>query len=333
MAKMTTNRHRATRPITSVMTKDFYAFNEAETVSQAMDAVRAHGLGDRIAYFYVMDDEDRLTGVIPTKLLLTEPLDRPLSQIMIKNIVVIPENATAGDACALFADHKFLALPVVDGTERIVGVVDISMFTDEVLDIQNQERMNEIFETIGYRVSQVRDASIFRAFKFRFPWLLATIASGTICAALASVFEITISRSIALAFFLTLVLGLGESVSIQSMTVAIQAMHSTKPSLMWYMRSFRRETGSALLVGIACGAIVGLIVFLWLGVPLVAASIGMSILMILCLASFFGLSVPALLHTLGLDLKIAAGPITLALTDIATLLVYFSTATVLLRQA
>lgn len=202
---------------------------------------------------------------------------------------------------------------------------------EKVFDMSEEsERVDEIFEAIGFHVSQVKDASPFRAFRFRFPWLLTTIASGTLCALLASAFELTLAKSIILAFFLTMVLGLGESVGIQSMTVTIQALHATKPTLAWYWRAFRREAGTASLLGTGCGAVVGLIVWFWRGAGLAAFSIGASILLTFCAACFFGLSIPALLHALKLDPKIAAGPVTLAFTDICTLFFYFSLAALLL---
>jgi magnesium transporter len=176
----------------------------------------------------------------------------------------------------------------------------------------------------------VRDASPVRAFRFRFPWLLATIGSGTICAMLASAYELTLAKSIVLAFFLTMVLRLGESVGIQSMTVTIQALRGTPPTFRWYVRAFRREEGTAALLGAACGSVVGLIVWLWRGAGLAGFVIGASILLALCAACFFGLSVPAPLHALKLDPKIAAGPVTLAFTDLFTLLFYFSLAALLL---
>jgi len=125
-------------------------------------------------------------------------------------------------------------------------------------------------------------------------------------------------------------LGLGESVSIQSMTVTIQALRATQPTFGWYAQAFRREAGTAVLLGAACGAAVGLIVWLWRGAALAGLAIGASILLAMCAACFFGLSVPALLHALKLDPKIAAGPVTLAFTDAFTLLFYFSLAALLL---
>jgi magnesium transporter len=206
-------------------------------------------------------------------------------------------------------------------------MVDVSFFTQEVFDLSEEsENLDQLFEAIGFHVAHVRDASPWRAFRYRFPWLLATIGSGTVCAVLAGHFEVTLAKSIILAFFLTMVLGLGESVSIQSMTVTIQALRSMQPTFGWYVRAFRRESGTAILLGLACGTVVGAVIWLWRGHLLAAASIGSSIVLTFCAACLFGLSVPALLHALKLDPKIAAGPVTLALTDIFTLLFYFNLA-------
>jgi magnesium transporter len=249
---------------------------------------------------------------------------------MITRVAAIPQTATVLEACEAFVLHKFLAFPVVDEQRRIVGIVDVGLLSQEAFDLAEREQTDALFESIGFRVSQVRGASPVRAFRFRFPWLLATIGSGSICALLASAYEVTLARSIVLAFFLTMVLGLGESVSIQSMTVTIQALRATRPTLAWYVRAFRREMGTAVLLGAACGAVVGLVVWLWRGAGLAGFAIGASILLALCAACFFGLSVPALLHALKLDPKIAAGPVTLAFTDAFTLLFYFSVAALLL---
>jgi magnesium transporter len=311
-------------PIAAYVRKDFAKLRENLTVQQALDSIRQQGLGEQIVYFYVVDELERLVGVLPTRRLLTSQLDRPVAEIMVRQIIAIPATATVLEACEMFVLHKLLAFPVLDEQRRIVGIVDVNLFKDEVFDIAEHEQMDEVFEVLGFHISQVRDASPVRAFRFRFPWLLTNIASGTICALLAGAYELTLARSLVLAFFLTLVLGLGESVSIQSMSVTIQALRAIRPSRTWFLKSFRREAGTALMLGSACGLLVGLIVWLWRGASLAAIVIGGSICLTLCAACFFGLAIPSLLHWLRLDPKIAAGPITLALTDIATLLFYFN---------
>jgi magnesium transporter len=251
---------------------------------------------------------------------------------MVTRIVAIPSTATLLEACELFALHKFFAFPVIDEQHRIVGMVDVNLFTEEVLDLAEGEPPDDLFEALGFRVAQVRDASPLKAFRYRFPWLLASIASGTACALLARAFETTLAQSILLAFFLTMVLGLGESVSMQSMTVTIQALHATRPTLRWYLRTLNREISTALLLGMSCGIVVAAIIWLWQGHVRAALSIGGSIVLSLFTACLIGLSIPSLLHALRLDPKIAAGPIALALADVLTLFFYFAMATWLLKQ-
>jgi magnesium transporter len=327
---MSQDEQHLQQPILSVARRDFSTLRKEWTVAQALEAIRRQGVGEKIIYFYVVDEAQRLLGVVPTRRLLTAPLDQRLAEVMIERVVMIPNTATVLEAYEFFILYKFLALPVVDADRRLVGVVDVSMFAREVFDLAEREQMDEVFESLGFRISQVREASALRAFRFRFPWLLTTIGSGILCALMASAFETTLAKSIVLAFFLALVLGLGESVSIQSMTVTIQALRATQPTLGWYFTAFRREAKTALFMGAASGLIVGLIVWLWRGAGAAAFVIGASILFSLCSASLLGLTVPALLHALKLDPKIAAGPVTLALTDIYTLLFYFALATTLL---
>ena len=315
------------RPVATVARKDFIVLRQDLTVQQALDAIRLRELGERIVYFYIVDEQDRLVGVVPTRRLLTAALDHRISDIMVQRIVTIPHTATVLDACEFFVLYRFLAFPVVDEQQHIVGIVDVSMFTDEVFDIAERQKTDEIFEILGFRMAQVRDASPIRVFRFRLPWLLATIGSGLICAMLAGAFEATLAQSIVLTFFITLILGLGESVSSQSMAVTIQALRAARPTLRWYLRTLRRELKTALLLGITCGSVVALTAALWRRETGPSLVIGSSIVLSLCSACVIGMSVPTLLHALRLDPKVAAGPVTLALADVFTILFYFSLAT------
>lgn len=321
------------RPEDSVLIharRDLAILAESMDVSEALAMIRQKGLGERIVYFYVVDDRERLVGVLPTRRLLMSALDRKLSELMIRNVTALPETATVLEACEELVSHKFLALPVIDVEGHLKGVVDIGQFTDHVLNESERSAGNAVFETLGFRLAEVRGASPVRAFRFRFPWLLATIASGSLCAGLTSLFETTLEKSIVLAFFLTLVLGLAESVSMQAMTLTIQALQSAQANLQWYWKAIRRELVVATLLGLSCGTIVAAIVILWRQETLPGLVIGLGIFASLETACFLGVSIPASLHAARLDPKIAAGPVTLALTDLCTLLFYFSFAASLL---
>jgi magnesium transporter len=310
--------------------RDFTTLNLSLTVAEAVDVIRKAAGGGAIQYYYVVDDTGRLVGVLPLRRLITVPADKPLKEVMQPRVIALPATATVLDACEFFVLHKLLAFPVVNEQRQVTGVIDVSQFTTEMIDLGGETPTDDVFEAIGFRISQVKGASPVQAYRFRFPWLMATISSGVVCAVLTSLFELTLKENIVLGFFLALVLGLAESVSIQSMTVTIQTLRSVRPSARWYARAVRREMLTAVLIALSCGIVVGLIVQAWRGDPRAAIVVGSGIALALLAACFFGLSVPTGLHALKLDPKIAAGPITLALTDVATLLAYFGLASVVL---
>jgi magnesium transporter len=158
-----------------------------------------------------------------------------------------------------------------------------------------------------------------------------TVSGGTLSAILARFFEATLASSLVLAFFLTMVLGLNESVSMQSMSVTIHALRSVRVNLRWLATAFRREVMTALLLGVACGLVVSAIVFMWRNDLAGGFVIGGSIAVSLVSACVLGLGVPSLLHRFKLDPKIAAGPVTLALADFVALVIYFSSAWLVLK--
>ena len=342
---------RLEAPVLDYARTDFTTLEQSLTVGEALERIRQGGIGERIVYFYVVDADGRLVGVLPVRRLLTAPADQRLTQAMVRRVAAIPQTATLMEACDLFVLYKFLSFPVVDAERRMVGVVDVSLLTEELLaDSDDAPTVpvvpavpsaqpgpaaarphDELFELLGFHLAQMREgASPWRAFRFRFPWLLATISSGTVCALLTGAFEATLAKSVVLAFFITMVLALNESLSIQAMSVTIQASRGGSPTWRGFLTTLRRELAAALLLAAACGVTVAGVVLAWQRDGLAAAVIGGSIALSLLTATLFGVGVPTLLHALRLDPKIAAGPVTLALADIFALGFYFSIASLVL---
>ena len=172
-------------PVVEHARKDFPLLDADMTVGDALERIRREGVGERVIYFYAIDDEKRLVGVVPTRRLLTAPLETPLREIMVRRVVAIPAKATVLDACEFFVLYKFLAFPVVDEQRRVVGVIDANLFAEEILEA-GDTRINpdnregcagrpEFFEALGFHLEQIRGASPWRVFRFRFPWLLVTV--------------------------------------------------------------------------------------------------------------------------------------------------------------
>lgn len=322
-------------PALSYARLDFPLLQAEANVQSALEKIRREGIGERVVYFYAADAEQRLVGVVPTRRLLTAAPETLLREIMSPRVIALPASATVLEACEFFVLYKLLAFPIVDSNRRIIGVVDADVFTQSILAneepaMENSSR-DDFFEVLGFHLAQVRETSPWRIFRYRFPWLLATVASGTICAMLAGIFAETLARSLIVAFFLTMVLGLNESVSMQSMSVTIQALRSARVTRAWFLAALRRELAASLFIGLACGVLVAAIVWLWRRELTAAGVVGGSITLSLVTACLFGLGVPSFLHWLKLDPKISAGPVTLALADFCALLLYFSSAWFFLR--
>src|SRR5207302_4321981 len=113
--------------------KDFPLLDADMTVAEALDRIRREGIGERVIYFFAIDADKRLVGVLPTRRLLTSPLDTPLREIMVRRVIAIPASASVLDACEFFVLYKFFAFPVVDEHRHVVGVIDASLFAEEIL--------------------------------------------------------------------------------------------------------------------------------------------------------------------------------------------------------
>jgi len=315
----------------SYIRTDIVRLYENLTAGMALSWIRKEAKSDKISYFYVTDEEDRLIGVLPIrKLLLADP-EAQLTDLIVRSVIAIPESAALSEAFQLFRQYKFLALPVVDANLRLVGSLDITLFAGrDITDFGYRAELDDIFETIGVKLEGFGSLGPFAAFSRRFPWIIPTIISGTVCALMAGFFEKTISESLVIAFFLALILGLGESVSMQSLSIAISELNKTKPTFLWYIRRVGREILTLLLMGLTTACVIAGVIIVWKSDLAAGLAIGGSIVLSLITAGTIGLSVPAILHALKLDPKIAAGPLALALSDVFTIFFYLGIAALVL---
>jgi NhaA family Na+:H+ antiporter len=127
---------RLSDPVTRRMHQDFTCLSAGKSVGEALDWLRQNPPPGRVIYFYVVDEEGRLQGVVPTRRLLLSPLQTALTEIMVRKMVVVPAWATVLEACEFFIQHRFLAFPVVDKENRVLGVVDIDLYTAELSQLE-----------------------------------------------------------------------------------------------------------------------------------------------------------------------------------------------------
>ena len=315
------------RPVVDHLHHDFIALPETWTCARALEEIRSTGDDRKVSYFYTVDDQERLQGVVPVRRFLTAPPDRLLGEMAIRNLVTVRDDMTLAEAAQKFQDHKFLALPVVNADGSVAGVIDLKTLTGEEVDHSDKGLVEEMFQTIGVRLEALASGSLSAVWWTRFPWLLSTMASGFLCAWLSSRFASTLEKNILLSFFIALVLALGESVSIQSMTFSFQELHKPPRERRGYGVLFLREIVMALALGLPIGLAVGGLAYLLEPRADTSLVVGASISLGILMACLVGLVLPWVLKMLRVEPKVAAGPLVLALTDVCTILGYLLIAT------
>lgn len=309
--------------VTSHMRKDPTRIRSDLTASQAIDRIRDQEIGGRVVYFYVVDETDRLLGVIPTRRLLRSKPDVAITDVMVKHVVKIPHTATVLEACEYFALHRLLAFPVVDAEGKIIGIVDIDLYTEELEDFERQQEGEDLFQLVGVHLSEAEQRRVFLSARKRFPWLMCNVIGGMIAALIADAYEDVATLALVTPF-IALVTGMAEGVTIQSVSLSLQMMHGQKPSWKSLRTKIGREIIVGLLLGLFCGFIVGVVAYAWRGSFRAGLCLFVGIAGGVAGSAAVGVILPYLLRMMRRDPRLASGPIALALSDMITLILYFN---------
>ena len=313
-------------PIRDHLRSDFTRLRVGWTVGEALARLRERPPAGKIVYFYVLDADDRLLGVASTRALLLSPLDRPLAEIAARDVETLPIRATVREACEHFLRRRLLAFPVVDEAGVLVGVVDMELFTKEIHRLDDATIRDDLFQSIGVHAADADPRSPWGAFRRRFPWLGCNLAAGLTAAFLSGVFKGVLGRVVELTFFFPLVLNLAESVSSQSVSLALQLLHGPPPTWRSMLSRLRREAAIGTMLGLGAGAVVALAALAWLRMPGVSLALIGGIAGGVAGSAVLGMTLPILLRLFRLDPRVAAGPIALAGADVITILLYLSLA-------
>jgi magnesium transporter len=310
-------------PVTQHMRTDTAQIRSGLSVADALDYIRDHEIGGRVIYFYVIDQDEKLVGVIPTRRLLRAKPQTPITEVMISPVVSIPSSATVLEACEFFTRYKLLAFPVVDETMKLVGLVDVDLYTEELADLDRHQDSEDLFQLVGVYLSEAEQRQTILAARRRFPWLMCNVVGGMIAALIADAYE-DIATLALVTPFIALVTGMAEGVAMQSVSLALQTMQGRRPTLGVIGKKVSREVFVGLLLGAFCGLIVGVLAFIWKGNARAGLSLGIGITGGVMASAAIGLALPFLLRLGRRDPQVASGPIALAAADLVTLLLYFN---------
>lgn len=306
-----------------LMTPDYVAIRPDWSVEQALAHIRAKGRdSETVNVVYVVDRSWRLLDDIGLgRLILTDPATR-VEEIMDHAFVAVPALADREEAVPLMLRYDLIALPVVDSEGVLVGIVTV----DDIFDVAEAEA-TEDFHRVGSvepLKTSLKDATIGFLYKRRILWLLALVFMNVFSGAGIAAFEDTIASSVALVFFLPLLIDSGGNAGSQSATLMIRALATGDVRMRDWVGLLGKELAVAAALGITMAIAVSI-----LGIyraPEVALVVATTMFLIVIIGSLIGMSLPFLFTRFDWDPATASAPLITSLADISGVLIYFSIA-------
>jgi magnesium transporter len=323
-----------------IMTPEYISLKETLTVEQALEQIRnLANISEVIYYLYVTDTARRLTGIVSLRDLVISSPEKTFGEIMTRDVVYVETDTDQEEVARLIQRYDFLAVPVVDREQRLVGLVTV----DDVIDILEQETTKDIY-VLGGGVQSAGDnyfqTNLITVARRRVVWLFVLLLTNTVTGTIIKSQESMLQQVVALAAFIPLLVGTGGNVGAQSSTVVIRGLNTEEINDLGVLQVIFREAMAGILLGVILGTIATLWAYIllqgnsWLSFSaqhfFVAFSVGISLVAIALLASVAGSALPFLFRSLGLDPALMSAPFITTAVDVLGVLIYFNIARLIL---
>ncbi len=308
--------------ILTLVNTNFVSIPVSYNVGEAIRHVRRIASRGEIFYLYVVDEKERLLGVVSIRNLLIANDEELLQSLLSRNVVFLSDQTIIRDVYRMFSESHFLSLPVVNEEGKIKGVLhahELMGESERAADTLFEERSRgQLFELLGIKGEEGK--STFAIAKGRLPWLMINILGGTLSAFLIHYFGGRLKEAVLFLAFVPILLIISESVGMQAASVAIGILNRAGGSA--FGRFFGKEIGVAACLGTACALGISAVVFVWLGHLSFSIAIGLTVFVSTIGVSTLGSLIPYFIHKFRLDPSVSAGPVLLAVSDFFTLLFY-----------
>ena len=314
-----------------LMYTDVFTLHEETKAKDAIYALQDQEDAEMVFYLYTLDNDGRLTGVISLRDLVTTPSDTMLKDIMSKQIHVVRPETDQEEVARIVSQYNFLAVPVVDSEDRLLGIVTV----DDVVDIIREEATEDFLQLVGVgKDREILLKSSWENARTRVPWLFASWVGGILAAFIIGVFDDVLKSTIALAAFIPVIMGMGGNIGTQSSTMIVRGLATGRVSLENSVKILFKEIRVGLILGILYGLLLGLFaIFQFINVsPMIGVVVGLSICISMIIAATIGSLVPLILNRFEIDPAIATGPFVTTAIDILGVAFYFIVAGVFLNS-
>lgn len=313
-----------------IMNPDVVALAQDYTVRQAIESLQTeHRDAEMPFYLYVVDEQKRLVGVISLRQLVVVQPGLKLGDIMNADIVSVQTSMDQEEVAKIVARYDILAVPVVDESGVLVGIVTV----DDVIDIFRKEATEDIMKMAGIGDSFVENLGIFGNIRRRLPWLFASCLGGILAFWVISGFEGALAKYAYLAAFMPVIAGMGGNVGTQSSTIVVRGLATGRLVLGDFWRVISRELFVGLCLGIVYGTLVGLVAEVNYNIPMLDIAVALAMISSISIAAVMGSLVPLIMARIKIDPAVATGPFVTTTTDVITAYLYFTIATTLLEHA
>lgn len=312
-----------------LMGTEYIAVNENLSMPDCLREMRhqAEELDD-IYYVYVIDDDNRLKGVLPLKKMITHPSVSKIKHVMETDPVSVKADMPLDEVAIDFEKYDLVAMPVIDSIGRLVGQITVDDVMDQVR--EQSERDYQLASGISSDIDA--DDSVISQTKARLPWLLIGIVGGLVNSLILGGFEAQLAAVTALAFFIPLIGGTGGNVGVQASAIVVQGLANGKLELSDFIGQLWRSVRISLLNAIVIAGLVFIyIYFTQPGDYALLMAVTVSLFCVVIFATVFGTLVPLTLEKLKINPALATGPFIQITNDVVGLLIYVGMSMWMLR--
>lgn len=316
----------------SLMTIEYIDLTDQMTVGEALDHIKEVGLDTQLIYTcYVLDPKSRrLEGYVSMRKLVTSERDVKIVDIMETNVITVNSHDDQEEVAGLFSRYGFVAMPVLDNEERMVGIITV----DDIMSVIEQETTEdfEIMAGVSPQGKGYLEASAWQLVKNRLPWLLILMISATFTGRIMTHYENILAAHVILSSFIPMLMDTGGNSGSQSSTLIIRGLALKQIELRDFIKVFWKEFRIGFLAGIILSAINFARLLLIEQVPFsIALTVSVTLIFVIVLSKSVGGMLPMIAEKLGFDPAIMAGPLITTIVDALSLIVYFMIASKMLN--
>jgi len=306
-----------------LMTNRFVWIKNSYTVREAVEKLKTFAeFAETINYLYVIDNQKKLVGVVSYRDMLLADTHEKIADIMYGRVISVDVYTDQEEIARLIERYDFLAIPVVDNDSVLIGIVTF----DDIIDVVIQEANEDIekLSASGKSIDFDTKASV-AAFR-RLPWLVLLLFIGLVSGSIISGFENTLNQVVALTYFMPMISGMTGNTGTQSLAVVVRGLASRDIDMRTVLALIGREFGVGLIIGAVCGILIFFIAFFWQGSAVLGFVVSASLLLTLIIGTLSGTVIPLVLYKLNIDPAVASGPLITTISDIFSLITYFTIA-------